>query len=105
MTQTGWLKKYWFILVGIAIIFILSIIPILAQSVYDKAVAYYGSLFFIVLLGASVALLIHIPTRIGDKAENRDFNVVKFMLRTALTFGIGAVIIGILIIVFLTVFK
>ena len=72
--------------------------------VYEKAALYYGSLFFVVLSGASILLLTYVPTRIDNKAENRDFRVIHFILRVALTFGIGAVLIGILLIVSFTVF-
>ncbi len=93
------------ILGGAAIIILLSLPPILFSGVFEKAVPYYGSLFFVALLGASMLLLTYVPTRIDNKAENRDFRVIHFVLRVALAFGIGAVLIGILLMVLLTVFK
>lgn len=56
---------------------------------------------FLVLLGVSFLLLRRVPPRytIGTDKEEIDHRVVHFTLRLALTFGIGAVIIGILLVV------
>lgn len=92
----------WSILIGALIVFLLCLVPVLFQGVIKESI-YYGSLFFVTLLGSSIALLTYAPIRISEKAENRDFRVIHFILRAALTFGVGAVLIGILLIVFLTV--
>ena len=98
------LKKKWFIFLGAVIFFLVCLVPILFPGIFVKPALYYGSLFFVTLLGSSIALLTYVPARIDGKAENRDFRVIHFILRVALTFGVGAVLIGILLIVFLTVF-
>jgi len=103
--KTECLNKKWSILLGAVIVFLLCLVPIIFPVVFAKAALYYGSLFFVILLGVSIALLTYIPARIDNKAENRDFRVIHFVLRVALTFGVGAVLIGILLIVFLTVFE
>ncbi len=55
---------------------------------------------FGVLLGASFLLLRMVPPRytVDTNKEEIDHRVVHFTLRLALTFGIGAVIIGILLV-------
>lgn len=58
-------------------------------------------IIFVVLLGAPFYLLSRVPPRYTidpDKKEETDHRVVHFTLRLALTCGIGAVIIGILIV-------
>lgn len=60
-----------------------------------------GSVFFGVLLGVSILLLRQVPPRYTidtDKKEEIDYRVVHFTLRLALAFGIGAVIIGIVLV-------
>jgi len=59
-----------------------------------------GSLVvFGVLLGVSIRLLLRLPPRYSiDKKEEIDYRVVLFTLRLALAFGIGAVIIGTLLV-------
>ncbi|MBA7638400.1 hypothetical protein ES703_46055 [subsurface metagenome] len=99
------LNKKWSILAGAVIVFWLCLIPIIFPGVFAEIALYYGSLFFVILLGASIALLTYVPPRIDDKAENRDFRVIHFILHVALTFAVGAVLIGILLIVFLTIFR
>ena len=55
---------------------------------------------FGVLLIVSFLLLRRVPSRftLGTDKEEIDHRVVHFTLRLALTFGIGAVIIGILLV-------
>ena len=56
-----------------------------------------GGLF----LGASIFFMLRVPPRFTidtNKKEEIDHRVVHFTLRLALTFGIGAVIIGVLIV-------
>jgi hypothetical protein len=56
---------------------------------------------FCVLLGASFLLLRMVPPRYTvdtNKKEEIDYRVVHFTLRLALTFGIGTVVIGVLLV-------
>lgn len=66
------------------------------------AVSIVGCLvFFVVLLGVSIFFMLRVPPRYTidpDKKEETDHRVIHFTLRLALTLGIGAVIIGILIV-------
>jgi uncharacterized membrane protein len=102
--QEGFNRK-WIIFIGVIVVFILCLVPILSQLVFEKAALYYGSIFFVTLLGSSISLLSYIPSHIHNKAENRDFRVIHFMLRVAFSFSIGAVLIGILLIVFLIIVR
>ena len=59
-----------------------------------------GIVVFLVLLGVSFLLLRRVPPRytIDTDKEEIDHRVVHFTLRLALAFGIGAVIIGVLLV-------
>jgi|GEM_PF-5729287 len=52
-----------------------------------------------VLLGISLFLVLRVPPRYTiDKKKETDYRVVLFTLRLALTFGIGAVVVGALLV-------
>lgn len=53
---------------------------------------------FLVLLGVTIFLLLHVAPRNGANRERPDYRVVHFTLRVAFTFGIGAVIVSILLV-------
>lgn len=61
-----------------------------------KVASYYATLFFAVLFGASILLLLRtIPYQnSGDQKRLEDHRVVHFTLRLALIFGTGAVIVA-----------
>jgi len=82
----------------VATIFLIGLIPCLWAAPQAKVALYYGSLFFAVLLGASVLMLLLVAPLSTPNREQRDYRVVHFILRLALTFGIGAVIIGVLLV-------
>ena len=54
---------------------------------------------FGVLLGVSIRLLLRLPPRYSiDEKKEIDYRVVLFTLRLALAFGIGAVVVGALLV-------
>jgi hypothetical protein len=54
---------------------------------------------FGVLLGVSLFLVLRVPPRYTiDKKKEIDYRVVLFTLRLALTFGIGAAVVGTLLV-------
>ena len=80
------------------VVFSLGLVPYCSAATQLRAGLYYGSLFFAVLLGASITLLLYVtPSSTTDK-EQRDYRFVHFALRLALAFGIGAVVIGVLLV-------
>lgn len=57
-----------------------------------------GLALFGILLVVSVLLLLRVAPRSVTDGEQRDYRIVHFTLRLALTFGIGAVVIGVLLV-------
>lgn len=53
---------------------------------------------FAVLLGVCIFLLLRVAPRTSTDREQTDYRVVHFTLRVAFTFGIGAVVTGILLV-------
>ena len=53
---------------------------------------------FVVLLVVPFILLLIVVPRFTADENKREYRVVHFVLRLALTFGIGAVIVGILLV-------
>lgn len=91
-------KAYWTVAIVVALIFVIGLIPCFLGAAQIEAALYYGSLFFAVLLGASVLMLLLVaPLSTTDRGQ-RDYRVVHFTLRLALTFGIGAVMVGVLLV-------
>ncbi|GAI42309.1 unnamed protein product [marine sediment metagenome] len=91
-------KRYVIPIVVAAVIFVLSLVPYWWGLPQTRAGIYYGSLFFAALLGASVLMLLLVaPLSTTDRGQ-RDYRVVHFALRLALTFGIGAVTVGVLLV-------
>lgn len=91
------IKRY-VILIVVALVFVLSLVPYWSGAAQTRAGLYYGSLFFAVLLGVSIMLLLLVAPRSTTDREQTDYRVVHFILRLALAFGIGAVIIGVLLV-------
>ena len=92
-------KRYWSILFIFLCVFLLGIIPSVLSQHLINAAFYYGSLFFTVLLVGSIALLFFVATRSASEGQERDYRVIHFGLRIALTLGIGAVIVAVLFLV------
>ena len=80
------------------VVFGLGLVPYCSGATQLRAGQYYGSLFFAVLLGASILLLLHVPPRSSTDKEQTNYRVVHFTLRVALTLGIGAVIVAVLLV-------
>ena len=91
------IKAYAFIVGGIVVVFIIGLIPYFLGDTHEKATLFYGSLFFAVLLGASISLLLLAGPHSATDGVRRDYRVVHYTLRLALAFGIGAVIVGVLL--------
>lgn len=90
-------RYYLVVAVALLIIFGLGLIPLIWPAAQTDAL-YYGWLFFVVLLGASVMLLLFAAPRSTTDREQRDYRVVHFTLRLALAFGIGAVVVAVLLV-------
>ncbi len=54
--------------------------------------------FFVVLLGVSIFLLLRVPLGSSADKKQTNYQVVHFTLRVALTLGIGAVIVAVLLV-------
>ncbi len=57
----------------------------------------YGSVLFGVLLAVPILLILRLVKYPNTEKEQRDYRVVHFALRMALTLAIGAVIIGVIL--------
>ena len=75
---------------------VVGLIPWLLGRDQTATGLFYGPIYFAVLLGASVILLAH-PASTSDK-KPVDYRIIHFTLVSALLFGIGAVIIAILLV-------
>lgn len=98
----NYIKEYWLFAGLLTGLFVAtSIFPFLFFAVKLPASVYYGSLFFTVLFGSSITLLMHSVPPNGNEREYRDYRVIHFTLRLAFVFGLGAVLIAILLLIFL----
>ncbi len=82
----------------VLVIFALGLVPYFSGATQLRAGLYYGSLFFVVLLGVSILLLLRVPLCSSTDKEQTNYRVVHFTLRVALTLGIGAVIVAVLLV-------
>ena len=90
--------KGYVVTIVVLVIFALGLVPYFLGATQLRAGLYYGSLFFAVLLGVSILLLLHVPLRSSTDKEQTNYRVVHFTLRVALTLGIGAVIVAVLLV-------
>jgi len=91
-------KGYVIPTVVFVVIFGFGLVPYYSGATQLRAGLYYGSLFFGVLLGLCIFLLLCVGQRTSTDREQTNYRVVHFTLRVAFTFGIGAVVIGILLV-------
>jgi hypothetical protein len=83
-----------------AIVFLgVSLIPILFfNGIQNRAGIFYGVLFFVALLTLSVFFVMIVQSS-ENHLEQRDYRVIHYMLRIALVSVIGAITIGILVLI------
>lgn len=91
-------KPYQNMSIFCAIAFIFGVLPLILPLNDSIRALCYGVYFFLLLLFISIWLMLHVEPIVADHKVERDYRVVHFILRLALTFGIGAVIVAIIVV-------
>ena len=91
-------KPYQNLLFFCSIVLIFGVLPLLFPLSDNIRALCYGLYFFLLLLFVSIWLMLHVEPIVADHKVERDYRVVHFILRLALTFGIGAVIVAIVVV-------
>ncbi|PPD57857.1 hypothetical protein [Dehalogenimonas etheniformans] len=87
--------RWWEVVIVLGLVLLGLLAPQLTGLDIDYTL-YLGSLYFVILLGGAIYLIIALANS-PLLGERRDYRVVQFMLRLALSLGVGAVAVVVLV--------
>ena len=91
------LKRLGLLLALLAILFGFSMGPLFLDSKYITL--YYGSFFFTVLIACVAILLFFLASFSSSEHKEWDSRITVYGLRIALAFGIGAVLVAVILMI------
>lgn len=89
-------KRLLLLLALLGILFVASLVPF---WITEDAALYYGSFFFTVLVACVAILLFFLASFSSSEHKDWDSRITVYGLRIALAFGIGAVLVAVILMI------